>query len=171
MELHTKDLNLRPVGPDDVEEVARMWEFEKGPIPHEEAYKAIEYMQKNHRMNKIGHVHHFCLGVFERGQNKIVGWCGLDGKTAGKLYIFYSIDPDYRNKGYATQSAQAMLSYAFNEMQVPFVNGGCAKDNISSSKVMTRIGMLNTGHEENGDPIFFIDKCRFACEEVGDGKA
>ena len=99
MELYTKDLLLKTVTIDDIEEVTRMWEFEKG-------------------------------------KHKIIGWCGLDGKTAGKLHIFFLIDKNYKNKGYATQNAGKLLSYAFDEAYVPFVNGGCDKDNTASYKVM-----------------------------------
>lgn len=85
------------------------------------------------------------------------GWCGLDGKTAAKLHIFYLIDSDYRNKGYATQCATALLSYAFDEVRVPFINGGCDKNNIASYRVMEKIRMKHNAFEDNGDPLFFID--------------
>jgi hypothetical protein len=49
MELHTEDLILRTVTVNDIEEVARKWEFEKGAISKGEAQKAIEYMQNNHK--------------------------------------------------------------------------------------------------------------------------
>lgn len=78
--------------------------------------------------------------------------------SRGKLHIFYSIDPAYRNRGFATQSAERLLSYAFDEAKVPFVNGGCDKDNIASYKVMKKLGMKQDGFEENGDPLFFIDE-------------
>jgi len=157
MELHTKDLTLRTVGYKDIEEVARMWSFENGAIPLDEAEKAIEYMQNNHMQNKAGQIYHLCFAIFEKDNNKIIGWCGLDGKTDGKLYIFYLIDAAYRNRGLATQCAERLLSYAFGEARVPYVNGGCDKDNIASHKIMVKIGMRENGFEENGDPLFFID--------------
>jgi RimJ/RimL family protein N-acetyltransferase len=156
-ELSTASLIMRTVNENDVNEVARMWELE-GPISAEEAQKAIEYMQNNHRMNIVGNIHHICFAVFEKEKNDIVGWCGLDGKTAGKLHLFYSIDSKYRNRGYATQCAAKLLSYAFDEAQVSFVNGGCAKDNIASFKVLIKIGMIENDFEENGDPLFLITK-------------
>ena len=157
MELRTKDLTLRMVGYEDIGEVARMWSFENGTIPLDEAEKAIEYMQNNHMQNKMGQIYHLCFAIFKKEKNKIIGWCGLDGKTDGKLYIFYSIDAAYRNRGFATQCAERLLSYAFNEARVPYVNGGCDKHNIASYKVMVKIGMKKNGFEENGDPLFFID--------------
>ena len=37
MELYTKDLCLRTVNGGDIDEVARMWDFEQGTISAEEA--------------------------------------------------------------------------------------------------------------------------------------
>ncbi len=39
MELYTNDLVLKTVTDNDIEEVARMWEFEKGSISTDEAKK------------------------------------------------------------------------------------------------------------------------------------
>ena len=105
----------------------------------------------------MGYIYHLCFAVFEKGKSNIIGWCGLDGRISGKLHIFYSIDPGYRNKGYATQCAGKLLWYTFEELQIPFVNGGCGKNNIASYKVMEKIGMKQSGFEDNGDPLFFID--------------
>ena len=158
MKLETERLVLRTVEVSDIEEVARMWAFEKGSITKEEAQSAIDYMQNNHKKNALGYIYHLCFAVFEKDGSKIIGWCGLDGTTAGKLYIFYMIDKDYRNKGYATQCAGRLLSYAFDEARVPYVDGGCDKDNVASYKVMQKAGMRENGFEENGDPVFFIDE-------------
>lgn len=156
MKLYTSDLVLRTVKKNDIDEVARMWDFEKGTITMEEARKAIAYMQSNHKKNTPGSIYHLCLAVSERNQHKIIGWCGLDGKSAGKLHIFYLIDANYRNKGYAAQCATRLLAYAFDEANVSFVNGGCDKNNIASYKVMQKIGMRQNAFEDDGNPLFFI---------------
>jgi len=135
-----------------------MWAFEKGDISMDEAQKAIQTMQSNHRKNQPGTIHHLCFAVFENGKSTIIGWCGLDGTTGEKLHLFYLIDSGYRNKGYATQCAKKLLAYAFDQAQVPYVNGGCDKNNIASYRVMEKIGMSQNGFEANGDPLFFIDR-------------
>jgi len=151
-------LCLRTVTDGDINEVARMWAFEQGAISIEEAQAAIAYMQSNHEKNREGHIVHLCFAVFEKGGKTIIGWCGLDGTTAGKLHIFYLIDAGYRNRGYVTQCAAKLLAYAFDEARVPFVNGGCDKDNLASWKVMEKTGMKRIGYEENGDPFFIVDR-------------
>ena len=123
MEIRTGDLILRTAGPEDIGEISRMWDFEKGPISRDEAVK-----------------------------------CGRDGTLGEELHIFYSIEPDYRGRGYAFQAARAVLGYAFTKAGAPFVNGGCDKDNRASYRVMEKAGMRRAGENENGDPIFYLSK-------------
>ena len=161
MELYTDNLTLKTVTDNDVREVARMWAFEAGEITADEAQKAIAYMRDNHIKNNFGYIYHLCFAIYEKDKNTIVGWCGLDGKTEGKLHIFYLIDKEYRNKGFATQCAARLLAYAFEEANVPFVNGGCDKENTASFRVMEKIGMEQNAFESNGDPLFYITQNRY----------
>ncbi len=159
IELETENLILRAAGYEDIDEIARMWDFEHGDIPRDEALKALERMEDNHSRNTHGRVWHLCLAVTRKTEpGRIIGWCGLDGTSGKELHIFYSIEPDYRGKGYATQAARAVLDYGFRRAGVPFVNGGCYRDNTASYRVMEKAGMRRAGEHENGDPIFYLSK-------------
>ena len=156
MQLLTTNLLLRTVEGSDLIEVMRMWNFGGEPISREEAQAAVEKMKRRHLQNKPGSIHHLCLAVFEKNSNRIIGWCGLDGETMGKLHIFFLIDEAYRNRGYATQCASKLLDYAFTEAMVDGVDGGCEQDNQASLKVMQKVGFVITGYEDNGDPRLYI---------------
>ena len=162
IELLTNDLILRTVTVADIEEVARMWMY-----PHattiEEAYKALENMENNSKNNQPKAIRHLCLGVYRKQVPKqIIGWCGLDGKAEqGKTVLFYMIDENYRNQGYATQCAKELLRYAFEDMDYDIIYGGCAKDNTESYRVMQKSEMVQTSFYENGDYIFSMDKIFF----------
>ena len=159
MELHTASLTLRTVDASDIKEVARMWDWQNGQISAEKAKEAVLRMQDNHMKNKQGYIYHLCLAVYEKGGNCIIGWWGLDGQCLpGNTVLFYSIHSDYRNKGYATQCAGRLLSYAFCEIGISSISGGCDKNNLASFRVMKKIGMKQNAFEDNGDPLFFIDK-------------
>ena len=67
MELYTCDLMLKTVTNEDIDEVARMWNFGNGSISLDEAQKAIDYMLSNHKQNRIGNIHHLCFAVYEKG--------------------------------------------------------------------------------------------------------
>jgi len=147
---------------DDINEVARMWEFGQGSISLVKAKEAIEYMQNNHKQNYERFIYHLCLAIYEKGENSIIGWCGIDGipeqENTERMEIFYAIDSAYRNKGYATQCALKLLEYAFEVAKIERVFGGCDKDNISSFKVLAKSGMVLYNVRDNGDPKFYIDK-------------
>lgn len=162
MELLTKDLILRTVNKEDIKEIARMWEYPK-KISLLKAHKALKYMESNHSKNAKKAIYHLCLGVFQKCEpNTIIGWCGLDGKAEkDKTVLFYIIDENYRNKGFATQCASALLGYAFEEMDYDIIYGGCAKSNAASYKVMSKSGMTQSAFYENGDYIFSIDRQSF----------
>ena len=162
MKLETKDLILRTVIENDVAEVARMYEY-PNIISSAQAEKAINTMISNYNQNKVGYIKHLCLAVcLKEKPTAIIGWCGLDGKVEkDKIAIFYIIDEKYRNKGYATQAAEAVIKYAFEQVRLDRVYGECDKNNLPSFKVMSKIGMYYCGCNENGDPLFRIERANY----------
>ena len=168
--LQTDELLLKTVTTADIEEVARMWNYPHGSISYQEAQKAINDMCSNHKKNKIGQIYHLCFAVFEKvNEDKIIGWCGIGGKSnQEETVLFYAIDEQYRNKGYATQCANALLKYAFETVQLGVLNGGCDKDNIGSYRVMEKIGMIQNAFSESGNPLFYINQDVYLKEHAGE---
>ena len=162
MELLTRNLILRTLLVDDLEEIARMWNYPAG-VSLEEAAEALKGMQGNLKKNKSGAIYHLCLGVFEKNDPQhIIGWCGLDGTVApGQTVLFYIIDEKYRNKGYATQCAEELLRYAFEDMGYDSIQSGCAKDNTASYRVMEKVGMRLISRTKHGGYNFEISKDDF----------
>ena len=162
MELLTKNLILRTLSVDDLDEVARMWNYPAG-VTSEEAAEILKGMQENLKKNKPGAIYHLCLGVFENNDPlHIIGWCGLDGTAApGQTVLFYIIDEKYRNKGYATQCAAELLRYAFEDMGCESIQGGCAEDNRASYRVMEKAGMRFISRTKHGGYNFAIDRKAF----------
>lgn len=165
--IETKDLWLRTVTENDINEVARTFEY-PNEISLEKAEKAINGMIKNHEQNKIGYIKHLCLAVcLKEKPDTIIGWCGLDGEIEkDKVVLFYIITDEYRRKGYATQCAKAILKYAFETVRLNRVYSGCDKDNTPSYRIMSKIGMERYGFDENGNPQFVIGKEKYICENV-----
>jgi ribosomal-protein-alanine N-acetyltransferase len=153
MEYKLQDITLRPVTHDDLAEVARMWNFEEGEISLEAAEKAVIWMQNNHAQNRAGKILHMCLGVFDNRTGRIIGWCGLDGRSGTAIHIFYQIDKDYRGKGYATDCTRKLLEWGFSVMQVDRIDGACARDNIASKRVLEKVGMRPA--PDDGDSWWF----------------
>ncbi len=88
----------------------------------------------------------------------------------------YIFNPRYQNKGYATESATALIRYGFDHWGIHRVIAHCNPENIASWKVLEKIGMRREGHfrsniffKTNGDgsPVW-VDTCEYAIlkEEV-----
>ncbi len=52
--------------------------------------------------------------------------------------IGWVFNPDYYNKGYASEAAQALLNYGFKDMQLHRIIATCQPQNIASYKVMEK---------------------------------
>jgi RimJ/RimL family protein N-acetyltransferase len=62
------------------------------------------------------------FAVIFRNDSRIVGYCGffvqiVDGVE--ELEIGYRIDPDYWNRGIATEAARAVRDHALNDLHLP----------------------------------------------------
>ena len=71
------------------------------------------------------------------------GLIGFKGVSAGykQVEIGYGIDPDYRNKGYTTESAQALIQWAFQDERCKSVVAcDVLNDNLASIRVLDKLG-------------------------------
>ena len=55
--------------------------------------------------------------------------------------LFYAIHPNYRNQGYASEAASAILDFAFENLKINKVYAQCDINNPASLGVMRKIGM------------------------------
>ena len=156
MKLYTEDLVLKTVSERDIAEVARMWNFFQGGVSVAEAHDALAYMTANHARNATGSFYHLCLAVCQKEDLQTIwGWCGLDGKeNPERPEIYVLLHDSVRNRGWGTQCVKGLLSYAFRDLGLKRVHGGCDKQNIASAKMMQKGGMSHYADAENGDPLF-----------------
>lgn len=95
------------------------------------------------------------------------------GKVIGNLYftkgdfetfqIGYVFNRKYWGNGYATESLNALIKYAFEELKVRRIIARCDPKNISSWHLLERVGMRREGTllknvyfftDEDGNPIW-----------------
>lgn len=87
--------------------------------------------------------------MIERELKQVVGDIGFLGPpTDGRMEIGYSVVPERRRCGYATESAVALVDWALRQPGVRTVVAGCAKDNVASIRTLERIGFSRTGAED-----------------------
>jgi len=152
----TDELVLRAVTEEDISEIGRMW---NGGVDAAGAQRALKYMTANHERNVNGPFYHLCLAVCKKDvPQKILGWCGLDGKETPEMpELFVLLDEDIRGKGYGTQCTKALLEYAVS-IGLSQVHGSCHRDNIASARMMEKAGMRRYGTGGNGAPLFRYKK-------------
>jgi len=91
-----------------------------------------------------------CYGVWvmiERESGSVVGDVGFIGPPDenGSIEVGYSVIPDRRRRGYATEAASAIVEWALSEPGVEVVVAGCDRDNEPSIRTLERLGFQRTG--------------------------
>lgn len=76
-----------------------------------------------------------------------VGQCGFKGppNADGLVEIAYGIDPPHQGRGYATEAATAMTTYALRSAQVRRVIAHTLPEQSASTRVLAKSGYRNIG--------------------------
>ena len=69
---------------------------------------------------------------------------GLDG-LHNQAELGYWIGKPYWGKGYATEAAEAIMTFGFNTLQLNRINATHFSDNPASGRVMEKLGMTYEG--------------------------
>jgi ribosomal-protein-alanine N-acetyltransferase len=90
--------------------------------------------------------------MIERDSGSVVGDIGFHGPPddTGTIEIGYSVIPDRRRHGYATEAANALVEWALSQQDVHVIVAGCDPKNVPSICTLERIGFRRTG-EANGE--------------------
>lgn len=108
-----------------------------------EVIKVINYVNEQYERNKIGR---FATIIKETGE--FIGWTGIkfvdDHVENGNTNFFdygYRLNPNFWNKGYATEASTAWLDYGFNQMNIDKMNAYTHAQNGASNHVLQKVGM------------------------------
>ena len=91
------------------------------------------------------------------GQRVLIGNGGFKGRPTddGMVEIGYSMLPQFRDSGYATEAVRALVAWAFEDPRVKRVIAETARDNAASSRVLNRAGFVQRGKSLEEGPIRF----------------
>jgi len=147
----TDRLILREMLPEDAE---GMFELDSNPLVHkylgnkpikiiEESEKRIAYVRDQYVNQGVGR-----WSVIEKSTGIFMGWSGLkfyfDLTLNSKTHFYdigYRLIPKYWGKGYATESAFAVMDYGFNTMQLETIVGLADVNNVASNIILKKIGL------------------------------
>lgn len=98
---------------------------------------------KNSRVNGTGYE----FGFFEKESGRYFGNCGIINvrKDLFSGSITYFADPDAWGLGLTTEAGEAMLRFAFDELELARVGGTCMSANPASRRVMEKLGFSYEG--------------------------
>jgi ribosomal-protein-alanine N-acetyltransferase len=89
-------------------------------------------------------VHGYAL--LQRSSATVVGSCGFKGPPAeGVVEIAYGVSPEQRNRGYATEAAAALVTYAFECDEVDVVRAHTLPNSTASQRVLEKCGFEHVG--------------------------
>ena len=153
--LETPRLILRHLVLDDLDELFKSYSdpeirkyYPEGVLTLAETKEELEWFLN-------GHPEHPELGLWatvHKETGKFIGRCGLlayeiDGKS--EIEISYMLNKSFWHQGLATEAAEGIMKYAFDELQLSRLICLMHPDNIPSQRVAERIGMTRE-KEVNG---------------------
>lgn len=166
-ELETTRLRLQPCRMEDLEAVYKIWTdqhvrhflFDDKVISIDEARSFVEGSLENFAKHQYG-----IWLVFARGDESLIGFAGFLRLAEDVPNLIYGIHPDFCGKGYATEAATAVLSYALENLALPLVKADVDEPNILSIRVLEKLGMRRTGGTiVAGRPLVNYEK---ACSRI-----
>jgi len=86
------------------------------------------------------------FAIREKSSQLLVGCIDVQIKANHKRGIFgYWIAKDYWGRGFATESLERLLEFAFNDLNLNKLEARYFADNPASGKVMHKVGMVKEG--------------------------
>ncbi|MBO4900667.1 MAG: GNAT family N-acetyltransferase [Lachnospiraceae bacterium] len=146
MELKTRRLTLRPVRLGDEKEIH---EYAGDPsitmmffLPNETFEETVDFVKEHvEEWESPDQLDYEFVIVYD---GKIIGGCDCDlGHSEDRSYatLGWIINSKYRNQGFASEAAAALLDFAFTNLSIEKVYAQCDSNNPASFSVMQKIGM------------------------------
>jgi ribosomal-protein-alanine N-acetyltransferase len=90
----------------------------------------------------------YTLAIVLKAENKLIGSCGLQASNPDNQegWIGYCLNRHFWGKGYATETAEALLAYGFDQLNLHRIFATCDPANVASAHVLEKIGMQREGH-------------------------
>lgn len=149
-QLETDRLHLRPLVPDDVEEVfaytskKEVFQFLNRNV-HQSLSETKTFLQniaEGYRSHK-----EFFWGISEKESGKLIGICCLFNINLTHLRgeVFYLVNPTFQGHGIASEAIGVLIHYAFTELGLIRIQARCASNNLASEHVALNCGMRFEG--------------------------
>ena len=80
--------------------------------------------------------------ILTESKQEIIGWAGLQYLSElAETEVGFLLDRPFWGKGYATEAAQASLSFGFDQFHLDHIIALVHPDNVGSRRVIAKCGM------------------------------
>ena len=150
--LTTERLVLRPVSPDDAEQLHRLlndWEvcrmLQTVPFPYPRLL-ADQWIADSVAQRQDETAYHFAVTGTETGREVLVGAVGLKLIVGTRrATLGYWVGRNFWGHGVAREAAARVLHWALANLDLDIVEAVVAADNPASAKVLAAVGFRETG--------------------------
>lgn len=110
----------------------------------------ISYLQEQYRS---GTLYDWAITLAESG--KMIGTAGFTAVNTDhdSAEVGYVLNPDFQNRGYATEALRLVLDFGFRVMKLHRIEARCFESNFASRRVMEKCGMSYEGTARDGMKI------------------
>jgi RimJ/RimL family protein N-acetyltransferase len=104
------------------------------------------------------------LAILKKPELIVIGWIGIGNMKEGlpgDLDFGYALLPDYWGMGYASEALNAVINFAFIDLDASRLFGECDLKNAASARVMENAGLKQISPNENdhhSDRVFMISR-------------
>lgn len=147
--LHTQRLVLRPLEPGDATVVQKLAgdrliadTTQNIPHPYEDGM-AESWIAGHDQRLREGHA---VFAIALSTSNELIGSIGLTIDTDSRAAdLGYWVGVPYWNRGYATEAAERLVEYGFDDLCLNRIAARHFSRNAASGRVMQKIGMIHEG--------------------------
>jgi ribosomal-protein-alanine N-acetyltransferase len=144
--LETERLLLRKLDLNDLGDIIGWGEVPIAQSAEVLAQEFLDYCFREYRERGIGP-----WGMQLKETKEIVGNCGFPHVFFKNLCgeVNYYVAPRHRGQGLAPEALKALLKFGFREIGLTRIQARCGLDNLSSERVMQKVGMKFEGLVED----------------------
>lgn len=160
MDFDTERLQLKEISWDDLEAIHRLHsipevdEFNTLGIPKDLEETRILIKPMIEAQSKTPR-ESFTWKIILKETDAFIGLAGMfpsnDKFKLGEIY--YKLSPEFWGKGYATETAKALIRFGFDTLKLHKVEAGVATGNVASIRVLEKCGMTREGLRRKILPI------------------
>ena len=152
MEIRTERLHIREFIAADFDAILRYQQeplyLRYYPWSSRQTGDVSAFVSQQIRNQSVQPRYSFQMVITLRDTGTLIGNCGVRiAPSAIEIGdLGYELAPEFWGQGYATEAAQAMLSFGFQVLKLRRIWAQCISANIGSWRVMEKIGMRREGH-------------------------